>query len=65
MKKNNLIKSFSTGLFIVFMLLAPSFAFAQEFEDDVDDEPVAPISTALPAALVIAIGMGYYFVKKQ
>ncbi len=41
-------------------------ALAQEdFNDDVQDVPAAPINDWIPALLLLAIAIAFYFFKKQ
>jgi hypothetical protein len=64
MIKQKIIQKTVTLLF----LLIPIFkAIAQEneFEDDVQDVPAAPIDSYIFVAIVIAIYIAYQFIKNQ
>ena len=62
MKKNTQI---FTYLFFVLVISTTSAQNDQPtFEDDVQDNPVAPINDYLPHALFTAVALGWYFFRK-
>ncbi|MFM2265685.1 MAG: hypothetical protein RLZ77_1105 [Bacteroidota bacterium] len=58
-----------TPLFAVLLaVLVTASTYAQdlpEFEDDVVDNPVAPIDDYLPLALLTAVGLGWVLLRKK
>ncbi|MEN9322312.1 MAG: hypothetical protein RL699_92 [Bacteroidota bacterium] len=53
---------------VLLAVLVTASTYAQdlpEFEDDVVDNPVAPIDDYLPLALLTAVGLGWVLLRKK
>ncbi|MEY2693556.1 MAG: hypothetical protein RIT03_1948 [Bacteroidota bacterium] len=53
---------------VLLAVLVTTSSYAQdlpEFEDDVVDNPVAPIDDYLPLALLTAVGLGWVLLRKK
>mgnify|MGYP000394934850 CR=1 FL=1 len=62
------MKKQTTFFAVLLALLVTVSTYAQdlpEFEDDVVDNPVAPIDDYLPLALLTAVGLGWVLLRKK
>lgn len=64
MIKQKIIRKTVTFFFLLIPFLS-AMAQDDEFDDDVQDVPAAPIDKYILIAIVIAIYMAYQFLKKQ
>jgi hypothetical protein len=62
------MKKQTTYFAVLLAVLVTASTYAQdlpEFEDDVVDNPVAPIDDYLPLALLTAVGLGWVLLRKK
>lgn len=66
MKTNNRqIKDLTRILLLVFLFASQFLAAQPGFDDDVVDEPAAPINTYLIYLGIIALGIAFYVINKK
>lgn len=63
--KREFIKRISAITLLIALFLSPAVSFSQEFEDDVQDEPNAPIDSLLFAGMVAGTILGYTVLKRK